>query len=526
MHAQLVFILGEIRSALRYRWLGLGLAWLIALAGWVYVAALPDIFEADTRFYVDTSSMLGPVLRDRVIEDDPEAQLAFLREALLGRAQLEAVARDTGLDAAIDSPMAYEGVLNLLRNNVRFDAINTAAGARSTDQIYDLRFRHQSRDKALDVVEAFRDSFIESAIGEAREEDDQRIEQINALISEREQDVRSQEREIADFKRQNADRLPGEEGAYLSRRQAEMDILAERRRALRSLESSRTQQQQQIEGLREQAANSSIEPPPNSVQARIRDAELELDELLTRNTEAHRDVIAQRQLIARLRAQLEAEREARGADGTDLLTMALETSPVYQEAQIELLNTNRQIAVLTSEISEREADLVDIEAIIDESLAGEVYLSALTSSLGAAKDELNALTISRQELVLTQQTNVSSRMNFRSINDPNVSLFPVEPARLKLALAVFMVALGAGAAACYLLAQVRPVFNNAQSLREFAELPVLGTVTNAWPAAERSALRRSILGYSFAALLLFVAMGGVAAIEVLGPGLRSPFAGG
>jgi hypothetical protein len=124
------------------------------------------------------------------------------------------------------------------------------------------------------------------------------------------------------------------------------------------------------------------------------------------------------------------------------------------------------------------------------------------------------------------QASAAEQLDFRSIDEPNASLTPVEPNRLLLILGVFVAALGAGGALCYGVAQLRPVFGNARSLKSFAQLPVLGTVTNAWPAAQRVAFHRSVLRFSAVFALLLVVFVGVVGIEIIGPGIHAPFRGG
>jgi hypothetical protein len=84
---------------------------------------------------------------------------------------------------------------------------------------------------------------------------------------------------------------------------------------------------------------------------------------------------------------------------------------------------------------------------------------------------------------------------------------------------VFVGAVGAGGALSYMLGQIRPVFGSARTLRKFAELPVLGSVSFAWPerlrAEQMAEMKR--FGLSFSALfLVFIAL---SVIEKLGPGI-------
>jgi len=55
--------LGHARSLWRRRWHATAVAWVFCLAGWAYVLTLPNSYEATTRIYVDTESMLRPLMR-------------------------------------------------------------------------------------------------------------------------------------------------------------------------------------------------------------------------------------------------------------------------------------------------------------------------------------------------------------------------------------------------------------------------------------------------------------------------------
>src|SRR5258705_9905324 len=98
MQAILEQILEQLRGLWRFRWPALLAAWAVCLLGWVAVFAMPDEYEASARVFVDTRTALTPIIKDIAIGQDVTAQLNYVQSSLLGRPQLEKVAREAELD--------------------------------------------------------------------------------------------------------------------------------------------------------------------------------------------------------------------------------------------------------------------------------------------------------------------------------------------------------------------------------------------------------------------------------------------
>ena len=62
MHELADQLISILKATWRYRWFAMAIAWLIAAAGWIIVERMPDRYEAWARVYVDTQSMLNPLL--------------------------------------------------------------------------------------------------------------------------------------------------------------------------------------------------------------------------------------------------------------------------------------------------------------------------------------------------------------------------------------------------------------------------------------------------------------------------------
>ena len=72
-------------------------AWLVAVLGWLYVFAVPDNYEASSRVFVDTRTVLRPALQGLALNEDLNAELNYVRQALLAGPQLQKIAQEAGM---------------------------------------------------------------------------------------------------------------------------------------------------------------------------------------------------------------------------------------------------------------------------------------------------------------------------------------------------------------------------------------------------------------------------------------------
>ena len=78
--------LNQLRSNLRgiwkYRWAAVAVAWLVAMAGWIKVATLPDNYQTSARVFVDTQTVLKPLLQGMTSVPNVEQQVAIMSRTL------------------------------------------------------------------------------------------------------------------------------------------------------------------------------------------------------------------------------------------------------------------------------------------------------------------------------------------------------------------------------------------------------------------------------------------------------------
>src|SRR5688572_12631994 len=106
------------RALWRRRWIAMAAAWGICMVGWLVVATLPDRFEASARVYADSRTVLQKVVDGIAIDQDFDSELQMVREALLARPQMEAVAHKTKLDATVTDAAGMDRLITGLQERI------------------------------------------------------------------------------------------------------------------------------------------------------------------------------------------------------------------------------------------------------------------------------------------------------------------------------------------------------------------------------------------------------------------------
>ncbi|MEQ8483717.1 MAG: GNVR domain-containing protein [Pseudomonadales bacterium] len=508
-------IIQYVRSAWRFRWWAAGVAWLLCLLGWTVVSLQPDVYEASSRVYVDTSSDLRRLLQDQIVESGVEDQLSLVRQVMLGRPQLSEVAAKTGLSREARTDADKARVIDSLSQQIFIQGGNVDNRGRR-DNMYSITYQHSDRLIALGVVETLLDTFVESSLAAKRTSSEAAGRFLRDQIDDYEQRLRIAEERLAEFNRKHFDRLPSMQGGYFQRLQSATEELDSARQQLRLAESRLERVDQQIRGEAPQVTVAG-EVDPESLEGRILSNQARLDELRLRFTENHPDVIAARENIAQLqRRQREAAEQIR--DGGAVVAGA--NNPVFQALQISRHEIETEIASLQAEVADRAARVARLRGLINEMPEVEAELARLNRDYDVIHAHYQSLLNSLEREQLTREVFQSEQIDFRIIDPPAAGLNPVAPKRMILLLLVFMAGIGGAGALAFVLSQIKPIYQVPSDLFQMSDLPVLGSVGRYLSSEDRRRRNFEYIGFTASFALLCVTFVGVVLFEVVGPGLR------
>src|SRR5690606_23757087 len=137
-----------------------------------------------------------------------------VREALMGGPELEEAMRREGMLMAGATPRERQQLIMDLRERIRIDS--RGAG------LFVISFRDRERERALRIVDRLLNNFVENTLGGKREGSEQAERFLIEQIADYERRLSAAEQRLADFKKDNVGLMPGAQGDYFSRLQAEM----------------------------------------------------------------------------------------------------------------------------------------------------------------------------------------------------------------------------------------------------------------------------------------------------------------
>ncbi len=510
MHEIIEQILTELRGIWRFRWTAMVVAWLICAFGWFGVYTMPNIYRASAQVYVDADSRLAEVMGQVGVAPGVGASVFVVRQAMLGRPQLEQVASKTGLDSFVTNEEEHEELMVYLRENV---SVNTGRSTQSRN-LYTITFEYTDRPTAIAVVEEILATFVEDVL----ELKDKGAEDVTGYLDDQLSHYSNllgdAERNLAEFKKRHVGLLPGESGGIFERLQVEMELLEELEQELRIEEDRRDELRRQLQtespNLPEgtQLANGmTITGSPT--EANIRQLESRRADLLLRFTERHPDVIALNEQLELLYRQRQEEMNSM-ANMSGIEGAANATNPVYQSVQIAMNQAGVKIAGLRSEVAQHQRIVNELNSQINTIPDVEAEYAKLNRDYFQYRELYNELLIRKERERMGEAGDEREVVSFNIIDPPSADLDPVAPKRTFFLMAVLVMGLGAGAAVALARHLVRPVFHDAHSLRSATGRPVLGMVSMMWFEKQKAKRIAGMASFSLTAVaLLGVFLGAV-----------------
>jgi polysaccharide chain length determinant protein (PEP-CTERM system associated) len=515
-------VLDQVRGVWRFRSQAILAAWIAAIVLILVVLVWPNSYRATARVYVDTSTALRPLLSGLAVEQDIEARMNIVREQMLGNDKLERVSLAANLYHPEADAKIKNNVHDSLRNSVIIDTTLPTSARRdrapTADRIFTITYENSDRQKALIVVDTLLKALVSDTQGSTSEGSEDARAFLRQQISDYEKRLSESEGKLADFKKENVGLVPGQsQSDFFSRLQAEITASKRAETALQLATRRRAELQRQLRSEQpfSAAAVSMGAQPRNGngsggvdTASRIAETQARLDELLMRFTEKHPEVLAAREQLDSLKDRQKGELEAfRRGDPGAIANSGLSANPVYQSIQLQMNQTEVEIATLSGELDDHRRAEADLRRLLNTAPAVEAEFARLARDYDVNKAQYTALLERLEKAKISDDASQTGLAKFDIIEPPNAGSKPASPNRPLLLFVALFFSGAVGIAVAWLLSQLKPVFASAGNLAELTGLPVFGVVTKALLPAHAAEARAGNLRFAGAVgglLVVFV----------------------
>ncbi|MEY3200931.1 MAG: hypothetical protein RIR70_481 [Pseudomonadota bacterium] len=494
------------------RWLGLFTAWLVGLIGALVVLFMPDKYEASARVYVDTQSVLKPLMSGLAVQPNVEQQIVILSRTLISRPNIERLIRMADMDLSITGAQEREQLIDKLMRTLELRSDGR-------DNLFTVAYRESNPEQAKRVVQALLSIFVESGLTDKRRDNqsaqkflDEQIKAYAAKLEEAESRVKA-------FKLKHMSvGLDLGTRDYFGRMAELTAQLDAARLSLREAEQSRDALRRQIAGeepvvVPDTAEGLSTIAVPD-IDARIDLQKRTLDAMLQRYTEQHPDVVGTRRIIAELEAQKREALQSRKALPPGMAGSA--GNPVWQQLRLSLGEVEAEVASLKARVAEYGARINALRQTAQMMPEVESEMMQLLRDHEVHKRNYDALVARRESASLSGNMEATAGVaDFRIIDPPAVSPRPVAPNRPMLAAIAAGMALAAGFLVTFVMAQARNVVFDARGLSVATAVPVLGVVTRLKTAQDTRSARRALMGFLLGCVTWFGVWSGLIAMLML-----------
>ena len=501
-------LLNFLKAIGKYRWYAVVITWIIALIGWGVVLRLPNQYEASARVYVDTQSILKPLLSGMTTVPNLDQQVMFMRRTLLSRPNVERLMRMVDLDVRAKDTKEHEKLVDELMATIKI-------GGTERDDIYTITYVSDDPKLGKDIVQSLLTIFVEGSFSGKKQDSEKAVQFIDDQIKAYEEKLTVAENSLKEFKIKNIGMLPREGGGgdYGGQLQAANDQLSQARLELAEAEQARNAISRQIKGEPAKPGTQTIDPGvvDPELESRIAAAQKNLDALRLQYTEQHPDIIANRRLVEQLQAQ-----RAELAKTKRNLDPGAGYSPMLQQLTVSLSAAEARVASMRARVEEYATRVARLRTQSTTAPEIEAQLAQLNRDYQVNRENYQKLVERRESARLSGDlSSATDMLTFRVIDPPTVPLKPSGPNRLRLFSLVFAAALVAGLASAFLMSQLRPTFMSQSALRDVTGLPVLGSIGMNWTSEQTVRRKRRLVALGVSVLVLIGAYGaGMAAILI------------
>ena len=145
-----------MREIWRGRWLAVTVAWAVSLVLGAGIFMMKDRYEASARLYIDTQSVLKPLMVGLAFQPDIDQQVRMLARTVVSRPNVERLLEAPGVSLTPPLPAEREHNIDRLIDKIKVDS--------SGGNLYVISVRDPDAKRAEAIVAGLVNLFVDSGV--------------------------------------------------------------------------------------------------------------------------------------------------------------------------------------------------------------------------------------------------------------------------------------------------------------------------------------------------------------------------
>ena len=174
----------------------MAVAWLVAILGALVVMVVPERREARASIYVDTQTVLRPMMVGLAFQPDIDQQVRMLGRTLISRPNVERLVNNPTIGLEKVDPSQVDSQIETLMKTIK--VVQTGG-----NNLYAISYRDVDGERARRLVEGLVALFMESGVDSKRKDSAEASRFIDEQITAYESKLTEAENRLKEFKLKN-----------------------------------------------------------------------------------------------------------------------------------------------------------------------------------------------------------------------------------------------------------------------------------------------------------------------------------
>ena len=457
-----------IDIVIKRRWVVLVPFFLAMIAGIVLSVKLPRIYEASTLILIQPQKVPQNYVQS-IVTTDPGERISTLSQQILSRTNLEKIIEEFKLYKGPEFQNLYvEDKIDALRKNI---SVSVSNDKRRENDAFTITYQGKNPQRVMQITNTLSTFFIDENL---RLREAQAVGTSDFLEDEltvMKQRLEEVERQLKTYRESFMGELPEQLDSNLRILDRLQSHLSESQQSLSDAKIRLAAIQNEAAVLKEQSAAVTLGGNNQAESTDLDQLQAQLENLLTRYTDRHPDVL---RLKARM-ADLQTQAQNRAADGGAAVQGAPAALPPAMRTQhLEIMHEMRR---LETDIADSKGQIANYQKRIENTPKREQELLSLK------RDYENILATHNSLLARKLEAEIAVNMErkqkgeqFRVLDSARLPEKPVKPDMKKLFALIVGAGLAVGAGIIFVLEYLDNSFKRPEEIESDLKLPVLCAV--------------------------------------------------